>query len=278
MRLSRSLAIIGTYAVMLGSCTSTPTEQTKLEEVSPLPVTLQDALESKYRSSENKLRDNFRNPYQTLMFFGIRPGMSVLEVSPSRGWYTEILAPYLARTGNYVAAVVPGGNSEYWTKVLNDYQSWFKANPELNYSSVDFTPSSELNLGEADSYDMALIFRNLHGWVNAGQQDKILTEIYRVLKPGATLGLVAHRAKDENKTEAKDGYLGEKAVIAMAEKAGFILSAKSEVNANPKDNSQHDGGVWALPPGLRHGEKDKDKYLAIGESDRMTLRFTKPSK
>lgn len=154
---------------------------------------------------------------------------------------------------------------------------WYEKYPHLKERSkkVVFQPGTEINLGADNSADMVLTFRNIHNWLPEKNIEEAFKHFYKVLKPGGVLGVVEHRANPKVKFDPKSGYLHEKEVIRMAEKAGFKLAAKSEINANPKDTTNHPNGVWSLPPSVRGGEKDKDKYLAIGESDRMTLKFVK---
>jgi predicted methyltransferase len=216
----------------------------------------------------------------------VRPDMRVIEIWPSTGWYSEILAPYLRANGQYIAVV---NNPETATTDKNR-DSWAEQNAKLRaklaarldaYGTplfVEVDPKAPV-LGEPGSVDAVLTFRNVHNWVMAGTEGDMFEAFYEVLKPGGVLGVVDHRARanapaDEMKTS---GYLPEEAVIAMAIRAGFRLEARSEINANPKDTADYPDGVWTLPPRLTLGDKDRDRYLAIGESDRMTLRFVKPA-
>lgn len=266
---------------VLGACT--PSEKSLEEAVPaasarPLPTSLEEAVDSPFRSTDNQQRDKYRRPLETLQFFGVKPDMTVVEITPGGGWYSEVLAPLLTANGKFIAAVFPAGDSEYRKNMLARYDSWIEANPELKVHKTVFGPPNELNIAEAGTADMVVTFRNVHGWVNAGVTDETFQAFYQALKPGGVLGLVAHRAAEQGEDNPRSGYVKESAVIAMAQKAGFVLDGKSEINANPKDTRDHEHGVWTLPPGLRKGEVDRDKYLAIGESDRMTLRFVKPSK
>jgi predicted methyltransferase len=226
----------------------------------------------------NAARDSARHPYETLTFFGIKPTMTVVELAPGGGWYTEILAPYLRDKGKYIGAgqaIEPGKRGGLAFRAKLD------ANPALYGKAVTgvFEPPNRIEIAPANSADMVLTFRNLHNWVGHGEAALHTTfkEIHKVLKPGGVLGVVEHRlpAAMKQDEKASSGYVHESWVIKVAESAGFKLAAKSEVNANPKDKADHEKGVWTLPPVLANKDKDREKYLAIGESDRMTLKFVK---
>jgi len=233
------------------------------------------------RSPENRARDAWRHPRETLEFFGIRPEMTVVEVWPSTGWYTEILAPYLRERGRYVAAHWdPAAKDEYVQRGLAAFRAKLATRPEL-YDRVEMTvlsPPGQLEVAPPESADMVLTFRNIHNWMDAGQADAVFAALFRALKPGGVLGVVEHRAAPDRPQDPKaaSGYVREDYAIALAEKAGFVMEAASEVNANPQDTRDHPQGVWTLPPTLALGDKDRERYLAIGESDRFTLRFRKP--
>ncbi len=240
------------------------------------------ALNGPQRAEANKARDASRHPRETLEFFGIQKGMTVVELAPGGGWYTEVLAPLVAKDGKlYAAHFGPNtAGSPYFRSALGSYLQKMAADHEL-YGPVVVTqlpPPAEAAVAPAGSADLAVAFRNVHSWINMGVLDGILAAAYTALKPGGVLGLVQHRAKtgDDVEAMAKSGYLTEAVVIAAAEKAGFTLDASSEINANPKDTADHPHGVWSLPPALRGGDEDRAKYEAMGESDRMTLRFVKP--
>ena len=242
---------------------------------------LADVIAGDHRSAENRARDQYRHPQQTLEFFGIRPEMTVVEIWPSTGWYTEILAPYLQDKGRYIAAHWdPDAKEDFIRKGVKSFQEKLAARPDL-YGKVEMAvlqPPEKTEIVPAESVDMVVTFRNIHNWMDGGQAQNIFGSMYRVLKPGGVLGVVEHRAANDKPQDpkAKSGYVREDYAMQLAEKAGFVLEAKSEVNANAKDTKDYADGVWTLPPTLQKGEKDKDKYLAIGESDRFTLRFRKP--
>ena len=232
------------------------------------------------RSETNRARDAYRHPVETLSFIGVRPTDTVVELWPGGGWYTEILAPYLAAQGKLIAAAPAGRGAESMAKR-------FDANPAL-YGKVERAnfPTVLGGTGVAPgTADVVLTFRNVHNWkMGYMQADKTdyseaaFREIFAMLKPGGVLGIEDHRLPESASTdrERESGYIKVSTVRALAEKAGFQFAGASEVNANPKDTTDWPQGVWTLPPTFAMG--DKDKYAAIGESDRMTLRFVKPSR
>jgi predicted methyltransferase len=242
-------------------------------------------LKGDWRSKENAARDRYRHPAQTLAFFGIEPTMTVIEVWPSSGWYTEILAPYLREQGHYIGAVVDPAKAHddraqtTATKTNQALRDKFAARPDV-YGSATLLAfdATAPELGSPGSADAVVTFRNVHNWVMAGDEAQMFEAFFEVLKPGGILGVTDHRAADGASLEQvkNSGYLPEQYVISLALKAGFQLDARSDINANPKDRKDYPAGVWTLPPTLREGDKNRDEYLAIGESDRMTLRFVKP--
>jgi predicted methyltransferase len=241
------------------------------------------ALAGGWRSEKNRARDQYRHPAETLAFFGVEPTQTLIEIWPGGGWYAEVLAPAMNAHGHYVA-VVPKALPDSPARVQRDndkLRAMFAARPDL-YSNAEVREALDSNpvLGPPESADVVLTFRNAHNWVMAGNEQAFFRAFYDVLKPGGTLGVVDHRAPaDQPPAEMKtSGYLPQAYVIALAEGAGFELVASSEVNANPKDTKDYPEGVWTLPPTLNQGDKDRAKYLAIGESDRMTLKFRKPAR
>lgn len=249
---------------------------------------LAEVLASPYRSAENKARDTYRNPLQTLQFFGVQPNHSVLEVWPARGWYTEILAPYLKDHGQLSIAnfrqndgTLEDEKKIFWARLAKKLHQDIEKYPE-HFGKVrvmEFDPPALMKVGDVQQYDVVLSFRNSHVWNEAGYLLDVYRALFDVLKPGGTLGLVEHRSSrlSEISSKAGEGYLDEYYVISVAQQAGFVLAERSEMNANPKDTKDYPKGVYALPPTLAMGGLDKAKYLAIGESDRMTLKFTKPA-
>jgi len=241
---------------------------------------LDAVLKGEWRSVENKARDQYRHPKETLAFFGIKPGMNVIEITPGGGWYTEILAPLLKDNGQYAAAIFSDLNASDYIKKSNEKLRAKLAADTERFSAVKTVEMDEKtpNLGGAATADVVLTFRNVHNWVEADTASAMFKAFFDALKPGGVLGVVDHRAAPDTDLEKikQSGYIPEALVIQLAEAAGFKLEAKSEINANPKDTKDYEKGVWTLPPTLALGDKDKDKYLAIGESDRMTLKFIKP--
>lgn len=235
---------------------------------------------SPHRTPGNAERDAQRHPVETLEFFGIKPSMTVLEYGPGAGWYTELLAPMLAAKGKLIvtSADPKGPRTERATLYGQRFARFLAKAPEL-YGKVDVVvvDGKQPELGLQEAADAALVIRGMHGWARNGSVQAWLSEIGTALKPGGVLGIVQHRAAPgaDPVESAKLGYLPESWVIEQVEAAGFKLQEKSEINANPKDTRDHPEGVWALPPTLRLGDTDREKYLAIGESDRMTLRFVK---
>lgn len=237
---------------------------------------LKSAINSPDRTSKNVMRDKYRNPYETITFFKIESNMTVVELSPGAGWYTEIFANYLHEPGNLIAAHFDSNSDrEYFKRGRANFEKKIKSSKM--YSNVSIVDLSS-NLAPENSVDAVVTFRNLHNWIGP-QMDTIFQNSYKALKPGGLFGVVEHRAKDGTSLDVmkKSGYVTEDYAISIAKKHGFVLVDKSEINANPKDLKNYEGGVWTLPPSLRLKDKDKEKYLEIGESDRMTLLFKKPA-
>ncbi|RLA00149.1 MAG: methyltransferase [Gammaproteobacteria bacterium] len=233
------------------------------------------------RTEVNKERDRYRHPQQTLEFFGIQSEMTVVEIWPGKGWYTEILAPFIKQgNGQLIAAGFPQNAGPQWRQTMQrDYQNWLADSPAYydQVKVVELGPPSFWQIGPDESVDAVLTFRNVHNWLKGGYETEMFNAFYHVLKPGGVLGITDHRAQPGTNLETmkQSGYLNQDLVVILAQKAGFVLEAVSEINANPLDDKQHPKGVWTLPPTLRLGEQGRDQYLAIGESDRMTLRFRK---
>ncbi len=241
---------------------------------------LQQAIAGDHRSAKNSARDQYRKPQETLSWLGIKDDMTVVEITPGGGWYSEILAPYLKENGTFYAAGFDAeSKTRYFRKAAKAFKEKLAANPAVydNVKVTELAPPSKTNIAPAGSADMVLTFRNVHNWMSAGNSDAILAAMYTALKPGGILGVIEHRGNPEVKQspKAKSGYVNEAYTIAMVEKAGFKLVEKSELLANSKDNREHPQGVWTLPPRLKLGKVNKEKYLSIGESDRMLLKFVK---
>jgi predicted methyltransferase len=243
---------------------------------------LDAAIAGPHRSEANRARDQYRNPRETLQFFGFRPDMTVVEITPGAGWYTEILAPALRANGRLLAAHNNPQGPEAQQRQRTAFMDKLAANPAVfdRVTVTSFGQGIEDNIAPAGSADLVLTFRNVHNWQMAGFADEAFRAFHRALKPGGVLGVVEHRLpEDRPDTEEtrRSGYVKQSEVIRLAEAAGFRFDGASEINANPRDTADHAGGVWTLPPVLRGGDTDREKYLAIGESDRMTLRFVKPA-
>jgi predicted methyltransferase len=303
-RLALSAALIAALAACQKQEAPAPaTEPAPVAEAAPATTTpeapatdadaafstrLDEILAGDHRSAENKARDEWRHPKETLAFFGLAPGMTVLEMNPGAGWYTEILAPALNGNGTLITAVVDPAKAssdrarEYNEKANADLRAMLGAKMDQfgPVQVAEYDPNGPV-LGLPNSVDMVVTFRNIHGWVRAGTAEGMFRGFFDVLKPGGVLGIEQHRAPagGDPAEWAPKGYVPQEAVIAMATAAGFVLEAESEVNANPADTKDHPQGVWSLPPNLsgHETEEDKAKFAAIGESDRMTLRFRKPA-
>jgi predicted methyltransferase len=238
---------------------------------SSVDTALHQATAGSWRSDAHKARDQYRHPVETLEFFGLQPDMTVVELAPGGGWYTEILAPALKDHGHLVEAT--GTTTGKFADMLQANKAQFGA-----VKLVEFSPPAKTDLGAPGSADMVLTFRNAHNWEGDHQLLAVFQAAFKVLKHGGVLGLTDHRAA-AGKTVAEtfnSGYMPTDYIIQVAEKAGFKLAGQSEVNANPKDTKDYPKGVWTLPPTYTLGDKDKAKYQTIGESDRMTLKFAKP--
>ena len=228
------------------------------------------------RTPANVARDQFRHPAETLAFFGIRPDMTVVDVLPGSGWYSEILAPMLQEKGRYIAAAAPAGRGRDATMAMI-------AGDPARYGKVvvtSFDPKTPSTIAPPGTADAVLIFREVHNFLapDGTIDGRAFADCYAALKPGGVLGIEEHRLPEDRPAgqEGKSGYVKPSTVIRLATAAGFTLAGKSEVNANPKDHADYPGGVWTLPPSLQLKDQDRDRYLAIGESDRMTLKFVKP--
>jgi predicted methyltransferase len=277
----RFLTLSGVVA-LLAACATAP----KVTAPAPPPrdaVTagaIEHILAGEQRSAENRGRDAYRHPLDTLLFFGIKPEMTVVEVWPDAGgWYTEILAPLLAERGKlYAAQFAPAPDNPFVAANRASYADKLAARPDI-YGKVEVT---ELGAGSYDiappgSADMVVTFRNIHNWMNLQIAPEAFAAMYRALKPGGILGVEEHRgsAGRPQDPRAASGYVNEQYAIELIEAAGFVLVARSEINANPRDTKDYAQGVWTLPPNYRLGNRDRAKYQAIGESDRCTLKFVK---
>ena len=286
------LALLCASALLVAACAPRAMQEADMPRVSSVAgdAALQAAVAGEWRSAEHRARDAYRRPVETLAFWGLKPGMTVVEIDPgAEAWWSEILAPYAARTGGrfvagYVDLAAPTV-SEGAKKARTDFEARFGDSARYGQvRAVNFGVTSGLGM-EAGSADMILVARAFHNWSRQGRTDRYISEFFRVLKPGGILAVEQHRApngSDWQKT-APTGYVPESYVVDAAQKAGFQLEARSELNANPRDTRDHPFGVWTLPP-IRRAEQggrtltpeERARYDAIGESDRMTLRFRKP--
>ncbi len=245
-------------------------------------ATLDRVLAGDHRSAQNRARDVWRHPKETLTFFGFRQDMTVMEIWPGGGgWYTEVLAPALREHGRYVAASWdPKSESKYVQENSRKFAAKLAERPNLydRAKVVALQVPNELKPVPDGSVDMVLTFRNIHSWMGNDGAEAMFKAMFAALKPGGILGVVEHRARNDKPQDpkAESGYVRTDYAIALAGKAGFELIGQSEINANPKDTTDHPNGVWSLPPSLRGGDTDREKFVAIGESDRFTLRFRKP--
>lgn len=293
---------LGAAAFAIAACSGrsdTPAETLEaetppvVEEVETGPLSLADAVAGDWRSDEEKARDAWRNPAETLEFFEIEPSETVIEIWPGGGWYTNILAPYLASgDGTLVAAVwdtnvFEGDRLARIEQRIADFKAVYEADTEL-FGELEYSAFSAQSgpLAAEDSIDTILTFRNVHNWMGGDYTAKFFTDAYAALKPGGVLGVVEHRlpSSAEQNPRAATGYVHEDFVKALAASAGFEFVEASEINANPMDTADHPFGVWTLPPVSRTSDRDGNTpdgfdaaiYAEIGESDRMTLKFVKP--
>jgi predicted methyltransferase len=296
MKFSRTMAVAALFALSTPlaatyAADAAPEADKMAEKTATADAALAAAVNGAWRSDEAKARDRYRHPAESLAFWGLQPGMTILEIQPGgASWWTEILAPYAKSTGGkFYATGADLSNpklSEGARKSRADFEARYK-DPAIfgdieivNWGAVSKTLP-------ADKFDFILTARSLHGWMQTpGSVEETLKEFHKALKPGGILAVEQHRANPGAAEKPETGYVTEAYVIEQAEKAGFKLAGRSEINANPKDTKDHPFGVWTLPPTLRaapYGSStpadpnfDHSKYLAIGESDRMTLKFVKP--
>ncbi|CAN5240410.1 class I SAM-dependent methyltransferase [soil metagenome] len=255
------------------------------------PDALAAAVAGPWRTATDKRRDVWRHPAETLAFFDVKPGATVVELWPGSGWYTQILAPFLAATGGKLYAAqlqTPSADDPASAQVVDDFRTRFTAKPAL-YGKPEITTFGPTSgpLCPQGTADAVLFLRNFHNWMGAGLAEKVLKDALAALKPGGVLGVEEHRASDGGAQDplAATGYVQQRYLVQLAQEAGFKLEAASEINANPKDDHDHPFGVWTLPPTRRSSPRgqvpnpkfDQRPYDAIGESDRMTLRFRKPA-
>ena len=266
----RPLFLVASALVALAAPAYATTESQKADPIAA-------AVAAPTRTPANTPRDAWRHPAETLAFFGVKPGDTVVELWPGGGWYTEILAPLTKAGGGTLYAAAP------WDRGLTRVRAK-QAADAATYGAVKFAEFPATGAGPKvpdGNADVVLTFRNVHNWRFDGKDDtaEAFKQIFAMLKPGGTLGIVDHRLNesDDSAKEEKSGYMKESSIIGFAEASGFKLAGKSEINANPRDTKDYEKGVWTLPPTFREGDTDREKYRAIGESDRMTLKFVKPA-
>ncbi len=270
-RLSGFARVAATLAIGASALAATPS----LAVPSPLAVAVSDP----GRSANFVARDKARHPVEELNFFGIKPNMTVVELWPGGGYWTEILGPYLSKGGGtyYVSLNAPGDAEE--DKGVERWHAKIAAQKDRLGTIHETTLGpGHFDIAPAGSADLVLTFRNLHNWMDGGFADQALQACFTALKPGGILGIEEHRGPNDKPQDpkAKNGYVRQDYTIALAKKAGFVLVDSSEINANPKDTKDWVDGVWTLPPTLTQGDKDRAKYLAIGEADNFVLKFQKP--
>lgn len=277
--LATSLLALGLTTLALTAAPSLASSPTVTETSGADLAKLKAVVNGDQRSAANKARDKYRHPVETLAFFGIRPNMTVVELWPFGGWYTEIIAPYVKDKGVYYAAAMdPTSTDREDTEYNAELKKLLDARPDL-YGKVKWSvlAKGKYNLAPDGSADLVVTFRNIHNWVWSGDEKEVFAAAFRALKPGGVLGVEEHRANDP---KAKPGrgqaYVGEDYAIALIESVGFKLAGKSNINNNPKDTKDYPKGVWTLPPTFTMGAQDREKYAAIGEGDNFVLKFAKP--
>ncbi len=241
---------------------------------------LKTVVSGDHRTEANVIRDVYRNPQETLKFFGITENMTVIESWPGSGWYTEILAAYLKDNGKYIAATYnrnPDTQKSWQARLNKNYDEKFTANKETygDIKVVSFAPGSDKELAMPGTVDAVLDFRNAHNWVKSAASE-VPSTWFKSLKKGGIVGIVDHRMDDNKPYIPANGYIHETQLIEIMEKEGFKFVGKSDVNSNPRDTKDHPKGVWTLPPTLAEKDANRNKYLAIGESDRLVMKFMKP--
>ena len=289
MRITRRLILLGGTAAGLAACSRKPKAEKAAPPAKPAlaPASLEGVVAGAWRSEADKARDRFRHPVESLTFWGLKPGMTVVEFWPGAGWYTDIIAPYLEATKGRFYAAVQQDDQPASAQAVGVYRRKIELNKRI-YGEVNFTEFGPTSgpVAPDGSADLVLFLRNVHNWMAAGLVEKAFAAAFAALKSGGVLGIEEHRAKAGGVPDpaASSGYVLEAYVKQVAAEAGFRFDAASEINANPNDDADHPFGVWTLPPTRRSSEAgkpppadfDRAAYDAIGESDRMTLRFVKP--
>ncbi len=286
---SRRLVLAGGLSLALAGCgPKDKTAEPAAKATRGGPQTIAEAVAGDWRLPQDRARDAWRHPVESLTWWGLKPGMTVVELWPGAGWYTDILAPFLDATGGklYAANLEPSDPAA--TQIVEAYKARLAAKPRI-YGKVEVTAFGPTSapVAPAGSADMVLFLRNLHNWLAAGIADKAFREAFAALRPGGVLGIEEHRGEAGQVQDAlaADGYVQQAYALQLAKEAGFVQATTSEINANPKDTRDHPFGVWTLPPTRLSAPRgqpaqpgfDHTKYDAIGESDRMTLRLLKPA-
>ena len=282
------MVLTGAAGLVLAGCKPGPkAAQPDARPAGGGAMTLSDAVAGDWRLPADKLRDPARHPVESLTWWGLKPGMTVVEFWPGTGWYTDILAPFLNDSGGKLYAANLEPTDPVATQIVDAYKARLEAKPRL-YGQVEVTAFGPTSgpVAPAGSADLVLFLRNLHNWMAAGIADKAFKAAFAALKPGGVLGIEEHRAEAGQVQDvlAADGYVQQAYAIQLAKEAGFVLAGASEINANPRDTRDHPFGVWTLPPTRLSAPRgqparpgfDHSKYDAIGESDRMTLKLVKP--
>ncbi len=266
-------AILAITLLTLCGCATSPESTAKHDSA------LAAAIASPARTATAVARDKARHPQEELEFFGLSPKMTVVEIWPGGGYWTEILGAYLAPQGHYYVANPEPGHAEEDAGVTRWRARVAAQGSRLGTIHETFLGDTQFDIAPAGSADLVVTFRNLHNWVGGGFADAALAACFKALKPGGILGVEDHRGRTDKPQDPKteDGYLRQDYAIALAKKAGFELVGSSEIDANPRDTKDWVDGVWTLPPTLSQGDKDKEKYLAIGEADNFVLKFRKPA-
>jgi len=240
-----------------------------------LSARIRSAVDQPGRRPEHRARDAYRHPIEMLLFFGLRADAAVLELWPGAGYFAEIVAPVVAERGRLVLARIDPSAPDAPPSPVDALARESRALHNVELLAVD---PRRVDLGPDGSYDLVFNSRNYHGWIRRGLEQAIADAVFRALKPGGVFGIEEHRgaAGTDQATTMKTGYVPEERIVGTFTRAGFRLADRSEVNANPRDTKDHPNGVWSLPPVLRGDAKDRDRFIAIGESDRTTLKFVKP--
>jgi len=274
----RGAILIFPFMFLLISCSSSNDSRASIQPA--ISEQLAPILNADHRSDANKARDQYRHPASTLEWFEVESDMTVVEIFPGGGWYTEILAPYLKDRGRlYAAGTDPKSLSSFSRNSAQLFQAKMASNSV--YKNVIVTvlaPPEQLDIAPPESADRVLTFRNIHNWMKAGTAEHVFAAMYRALKPGGILGVVEHQGNPDvpQDPKASNGYVNKEYAIKLAEKTGFLFMGASNINGNPKDTKDYPKGVWTLPPTFAMKDVDRAKYEAIGESDRFTMKFMKP--